>query len=364
MDLEIIISDATGAPVLTDERACNMELHVTQRIIEMANQNVIDTNPPGGDGASPGPSSPAAVTPSSQMLLYREAYQQALAASAELRDSELLPVNLDVPSAVATAVGSLPRIMAFRADAEKLLRFDVSHFDKLQTFTFAVGHAHAKFLAAWAAPEALLALNERATKLRDTMYSDASALANRGIIAGDRISGFKANVGYKNIAFDLLGLATLLRENWDKISSRTAVLLSELDDAELLGRQLMDAVGAREQAPALVAQVQEQRQRNFTLFSRSYDQVRRALTYLRWDDEDLEHICPSLYAGRGGRRKEAPEPVVPATNASTTAVDPVTPAAAASGAAIPGAAPSTTVITAPAAPGVGLPNGNPFAPAG
>jgi hypothetical protein len=269
-------------------------------------------------------------------MLYREAFDQALPAAAALGEDELLPVNIDVPSAVATALGALPKILAYREQAAKLHGFDISHFDRLQLHTFAVGHAHAKFLAASALPEAIATLNERGMKLRDTMYHDAVALAHRGLISGDRSAEFKAHVGYKNLAFDLLGLATLLRESWHKIATRTGIQLSEIDEAERLGQQLMDAVGAREQASAMVAQVQAQRQRNFTLFSRSYDQVRRAIGYLRWDSADVDRICPSLFAGRGGSRRKD----------------------------MPASAPATTFPSpdeGSAAPGLGVPNGNPFA---
>lgn len=50
--------------------------------------------------------------------------------------------------------------------------------------------------------------------------------------------------------------------------------IRQVDDAELVGRQLIDAVSAREQAQGIVAQAQAQRQRNFTLFARSYNQAR------------------------------------------------------------------------------------------
>jgi hypothetical protein len=321
----------------------------------MATENSSDPN-----SVSVGPLSPTGRAVSTaappQFLLYREAFDQALPAAMAISEDELVPVNLDVPSAVATALGALPKIMTYREEASKLHGFDVAHFDQLQLRIFAVGHAHAKFLAASAPPEAIAALNERGIKLRDTMYHDAVALTHRGLIGADRIEEFKANVGYKNLAFDLLGLATLLRENWGTIASRTGVQLSELDEAELLGRQLMDAVGAREQAGATVAQVQEQRQRSFTLFSRSYDQVRRAIGYLRWDDE-IEEICPSLYAGRGGRRKEAPPPTKPVPDMTTLATGSGSPSASTTAATSDAA----TSNRAPAAPGVGLPNGNPFA---
>ena len=151
------------------------------------------TNPAVGGGA-PAASEAATAQPSAaQFLLYREAFEQALPASAEISDSELLPVNIDVPSAVATAVGALPKILAHRSEAAQLPGFDISHFDQLQLHTFAVGHAHAKFLAASTPPEELAALNERGMELRDTMYSDAVALAHRDLISGERIASFKAN---------------------------------------------------------------------------------------------------------------------------------------------------------------------------
>ncbi len=320
----------------------------------MPNQNNNETNSL-ASGASAVAAGAAVAGTVPQFFLYREAFEQTLPVTAAIGEDELLAVNLDVPSAVATAVGSLPKILALREEAAKLPGFDISHFDQLKLVTFAVGHAHAKFLGASAPPETLAALNESGVKLRDTMYLDALALAHRGLINGDRIAEFKANVGYKNLAFDLLGLASLLRENWDKIASRTGVQLAELDTAELLGQQLMDAVGAREQAPATVAEVQAQRQRNFTLFARSYDQVRRAISYLRWDSEDAEEICPSLYAGRGGsRRKETPAPTPITPTADTTA-------SGAAGAASGSPAAGTAAVKAPATPGVGLPSGNPFA---
>ena len=254
------------------------------------------------------------MAPLPQFQLYREAFEQALPNAAALSEDELLPVNIDVPSAVATAIGALPKILAYRAQAARLPGFDISHFDQLQLYSFAVAHAHVKFLAASAPPVALASLNESAIKRRDAIYPDALALAHRGLINGDRIAQFKGNVGHKNLAFDLLALARLLRESWQKIASRTAIQLGELDEAELIGKQLIDALGARARARAMLVQAQTQRQRNFSLFSRSYNQVRRAIGYLRWDSDDIEQICPSLYAGRGGsrrRRKETAGPSAP-----------------------------------------------------
>jgi len=239
-----------------------------------------------------------------QFLLNPDEYARVLPAAAALGEDELLPVNIDVRSAVATVVGALPRIMTYRDEAEKLYRFDVAHFDQLQLRTFAAGHAHVQLLAASARPEALAALSDSATKLRERIYHDAIALARRGLINANPIADFKTNVGYRKLALDLLGMVKLLRDSWEKIAFRTAIELSELEQAELFGRQLMDAVRTREEMAATVAQLQSQRQRSFTLFSRSYDQVRRAIIFLRWEHDDIDQICPSLFARRGGRRRK------------------------------------------------------------
>ncbi|WP_438004954.1 hypothetical protein [Sorangium sp. So ce321] len=75
----------------------------------------------------------------------------------------------------------------------------------------------------------------------------------------------------------------------------------------------------------------------------AYDQTRRAVSYLRWNEGDAETIAPSLYKGRGGR----------AASSSDTAAEPeeAAPAAGATPAAAPpGAGPQAT-------PAAALPSG-------
>jgi len=258
----------------------------------------------------------AGVVPDSR---FREAYDLTLPETAALGDKEALTVNIDVPSAVATTIGLLPQILSYRDEAAQLPRFDIAHFDRLEQLTFALVYAHARLTATPPPSDPFVHLNEHAVRLRNTMYHDAVALAYRGLISGERLAEFKANVGYKGLAANLLGLAHLLRTNWDAISSKTALQSSELQNAERLGAQLTEALGSREQLTLKLAQVGAQRQRNFTLFARSYNQARRAIGFLRWDHGDADQICPSLYAGRGGsRRKQALLAITPAPDAQST----------------------------------------------
>jgi hypothetical protein len=53
--------------------------------------------------------------------------------------------------------------------------------------------------------------------------------------------------------------------------------------------------------PVQVSVATSERQRAFTLLVKTYDGVRRALTYLRWEMKDVEKFAPSLWTGRGRR---------------------------------------------------------------
>jgi hypothetical protein len=299
---------------------------------------------------------------------YQEAFDRALPASQALDAKALTIINIDVPSAVTLTVGKLPGIMALRDQAQALPGFDVSAFDQLETYTLAIGQAHSTYMRSSASPEAIVALNEKGMQLRTTLYTDAVALVTRKLLSGDRIKEFKANIGYKNLAFDLMALAGLLRSKWDEISSRTAITTDELDQAELISDQLISAVGTREDVPADVAAVSLQRQRNFTLFLKAYDQVRRAVTFLRWNEDDSDHIAPSLYSGRGNSNARKKSDAAP-----PAAGEPATGAPAATGATATGSQP-LPVAPAEAGPAVdstaaahtttptvsGFPGSNPF----
>jgi hypothetical protein len=139
-----------------------------------------------------------------------------------------------------------------------------------------------------------------------------------------------------------------------KISGKTPLHLDELDRAETLAGRILTAVGEREQGPAIAAASAQTRQRAFTLFVKAYDQVRRAVQYLRWDEDDIDRIVPSLYAvaRTASRRKNAETDVKATTALPPKAMDgegqPTAPG--------PSGKPGT-----PSPVGVGMPDSEPFA---
>ncbi len=275
-----------------------------------------------------------------------ETYARILPELEALTAEELVAVNLDIPSVVATTLGALPEIRALRSQmVEDVPHFDLAAFDKLEDYAMALNYAHAAYLTATKPADDLDAVSTEATALRGTLFLDATALSRRGLVDGNRLKDLPGTNGYKNLATDLEMLASVLRESWTQLQGKSALELSELDRAEKLGQRLMRVVGLREQGPAQVAAATDLRTRAFTLLARTYDQARRAVTFLRWEKGDFDRIAPSLYAGRSNGRKKAPEPApTPSPNPS-----PAPPTQAVTGASQTGTAAVTPQSASPQA---------------
>jgi hypothetical protein len=289
-----------------------------------------------------------------QVPRFRVAYQSLLDEIRAVATSQLTTINLDIPTAVTTALGALAEIRALRPRVvAEMPQYDVSRFDKLEAYTLAMGHAHALYMAASSPAESLDQISETAAELREVLFSDASALAQRNLLDGERLKVLKGAHGFRNLAFDLFALAAMMRDSWSTISGKTALQLKELDLAETLADRILTTLGQREQGPTVVAASAETRQRAFTLFVSAYDHARRAVSFLRWTEDDVDQIAPSLYAGRTTGRKKNPD--------SQSARPGATPSEPKAPTTTEAPKPVPTVNGGPAAPkGVGLPDSEPF----
>jgi hypothetical protein len=150
-------------------------------------------------------------------------------------------------------------------------------------------------------------------------------------------------------------LARILRDDWEAIRTKTAVQTAELDEADQLYERIMFAYGERTQQSPVEVATADDRQRAFVLLTRAYDQARRAATYIRWQEADVDKMLPSLWAQKGSGR---PSNKTPNGDAQPPA-DPVMPDGNAQP-AHPAAPAAPAAPVAPAAP-AGFPGGSPFA---
>jgi hypothetical protein len=251
----------------------------------------------------PSPKKPAA--PDTAAAAYKEVQSEIDAMSGD----DLAVINVDIPQAVSTVLGVLPKIAPLReAIVVNLPSHPIKSFDKLGTYALAAWYTHLLTLPPASPSSPLKPLVEEAGPLREDLLSDAEALARRKLIDASVVSEIRSGQGNIDMANDLVALSALFSNNWDEVQGKTAATEAEVERAGKLGPLILAALGMREQGAVVTpAEAAAKKARAFTLLVRAYDETRRAVTYLRWRERDADELAPSLYKGRGRRGGAAEE---------------------------------------------------------
>jgi hypothetical protein len=273
-----------------------------------------------------------------------------------LEPEDLVAINIDPLGAVVTARGAYKKILVYHDQIAALPGFNLDYLEQFDTYARAAHYTQTLLISPSTSSESFQELVAEASALRENFLAEATLLVTRGILAENALACLKGAVGFQNIASDVMMLSNLLRGVWPQIAARTLVTEAELDRAEVLSDLVVNDLGQREQAPATIAEVALNRQKTFTLFMTAYDQLRRAISYLRWNEGDADEIAPSLYSGR--KRKTPTADVT--TTPNTTAPSPVTHPSTTTTTTASTTAPTTSTTTSAATPAIGLPGANPF----
>ena len=250
-------------------------------------------------------------------LLFETPFNELLPRFQALEPDDIVAVNVDVPTAVATALGAQPKLLELTERlARALPEFDLELVSKLDDYAFALSHAQTLYsmASASASAELLQLLSKEGTALRETLWTDARTLVLRQLIDGRQLREVKGRGGYRSLAVDLQILAQVFRDEGARVEGKCATSVAEINRAEQLAAALLSTAGLVKHGQTTAAAAADLRARAFTVFTRAYDQIRRAMVYLRWNDGDVDAVAPSLYRGRGGHGKkkmETPEPVPP-----------------------------------------------------
>lgn len=245
---------------------------------------------------STAPAAPTTPGPRGRSAL--EALRPAMDA---LAPEALRPINVDVPHAVARALGVAPTLRSLRPRiAAECPSIDLAALDALEVRALAVEYAHAVYLTALSPSPVLAEVAAEATAARARLFSLAETLAAWKLLDPRTLDRVRPGSGYHDTADDLIALCSLFRENAAGFDGKVPVTPAQLDAWHLLGERLLRLVGVRNEQPARAAQAHADRQRAFTLFDRAYEEGRRAVAFLRWNDGDADALMPSMRARGGG----------------------------------------------------------------
>jgi hypothetical protein len=225
--------------------------------------------------------------------------------------AKLLPVNIEIHAAVVTALGVQPELEGYREEVREWFGDEwAARIDALPTYAKAAAQAHGEFLASQNSSTEVNAVSKELIEMRELLLTDLTSLVNRKRVDAAVLSGLRGSVGFRNQVLDVVQLTAVFRRHWATVGGVTPVAMGDLERAEALAAKLTRLLGVREQGSLEATGIGEMRQRAFTKFVGTYDQLRRAMTFLRWDEDDVDSIIPSLWAGRGGRGKRS-DVVVP-----------------------------------------------------
>jgi hypothetical protein len=282
--------------------------------------------------------------------------QAFLALESEIRavhKADLITQNLDTDYVVRQALAAAPRLASLRPAMEKLREVvDLALVDKLTQLAHAFWYATGDFIKLDRGAETLAQLYEEGLKLRDLMNLTRAVFDKQGVAEGVQLEQVKTAVGYSNVSRGLVAHVRYFQENWQDLNGKCPITTADLERAAYVAGRLIDAAALKEGANPNVVESSLLRHQALTLLVKAYDEARRAVSCLRWNERDLEVIVPSLYGGKTFKRGEAelePGSVLPPVGGAAGAVGP------SSAPTLPG----TPVSTAPRLP-VGHPDSDPF----
>lgn len=262
-------------------------------------------------GRNGNPHAPAAPVSSEPQLAGPE-YRQALDARREPlaampEDKVLRNLTLDVTTVSILVLAVAAKLRAFRDQLVAQFGAEAGVLvDLLRTMGLAVRQAETEERAAVEATD-LSPLHKAVMTAYNLLVTDADSLVNRGFIPADRLVNARSLQGYQASIDSLLVVVEVLRQYWPTISGHTPITVADIDAGERAARVLSEAIAHRDHG-ALRAPATELRIRALSDVVRTYDEVERMMTFLRWHHRDIEQIMPSLYATRGKRSSVEAEP--------------------------------------------------------
>ncbi len=220
-----------------------------------------------------------------------------------LTEAELVPINVDVTMAVSRALGVLPAVAAMRERIRTCCpQSDQDAIDQLEDRAYAASSANGAHETATTVPGEFDAVVTEVFDARNVLLQVGRGLVACNIIKAEQLGGLNGGRGYRESAADLIALTDLYSERWSAIEGRVPFQEGQVTHARAVAERLAAMVGVRELMPEHSTPTADTRIRAFTLLDRAYDELRRAITYLRWREDDADVIAPSFRSQQFVRR--------------------------------------------------------------
>lgn len=245
------------------------------------------------------------------VALFLPDFEAARADFEALTPEQVTNVNLDVVHAAAVAQAASKRCLTLRPAMAKIAEIDVARIDKISLYSKALMHVNSLILSRSTRVNALKGYADEGNKLRANLLSYAETLVQVGRFDADTIARIKDGVGYKELASDLSTLSQMFLAQPETLQSGIPVSVDNVRRAFELTQLISVALGERDDVDGSQQLLLDQRKRLSMLLQRAMAELRRAVTFLRWYENDAAEWVPSIFVG--GRPNGAKVDAEPAT---------------------------------------------------
>lgn len=240
---------------------------------------------------------------------FEQSYDRVRAEIMAVPDLALTNINVDIPSAIATVLANATTIAGLRDTiAQDLPSTDLTRFDRLLDYAQALAYLQTDYMHVEATVKALPGMYEEALKFRETVLSVGKVLTKLQLIESSVFEEAGSVQGHRNVGYELGNLCMRLLERYPSIAGRSALTEEQLVRGKTLASKLLTTAAERDASRVRSGVVAKERHRAYTLLAGAYNEVRRAVVYLRWNEGDADTLAPSFYAGRGsGKKSDKPD---------------------------------------------------------
>lgn len=244
-------------------------------------------------------------TASASIDLERAAYFRTAAQRDTVDLAHAPQYNLDAMYAAAQAQAMVRRLEPYRGALATLPGFDMAHLDGLADLASALVFVQATLVSRATRHRQLPALAAEGFELRAMMLTYCDLLALRNAISPKVVAKLREGTGYRDLIEDLAAIAVLLQNTPGAIGPTSAVTEAEVERAAEISRQMRLELGSDADPDLTHEDLIQDRRKLATLLLRSHDQLRRAMTYLRWSEGDAVALVPHLHVPQKNRRKKS-----------------------------------------------------------
>ncbi len=238
----------------------------------------------------------------------RAAYARTARARAAYDVARAPHYVLDAYHAAAVALKIARRLDRFRKAMATLPKFDLVHLDRLPDYARALRYCQTEIVRRAARTKQRPELLTEGYHLRGRMLAYAEALTYADRFDPDVIARVREGVGQRDLVEDLNVLVGEFLELAEQvIGPETPVTKEHLERASAVAQELHLVVTAGTEVDLPQSALLRERRKLGGLLLRSHDQLRRAMTYLRWAEGDVAELVPALHVPAGPRRAAEPE---------------------------------------------------------